>query len=308
MALATRQALKRAAPSAPNKPLPDKKERRNDRTHLDVRRRNGDERKERILTFKEWTGWLLLAPVCLFSLVTFADLLLRAARDGGFWGSVELKWFMVGTVCWLLPWLMMPRWLMIVYVFAHEWTHLLTAKAFGAVVYDWHVGHDGGWVDTSKSNTAISLSPYLVPLYTTAVVLLFGLLGLFLKLDALYHIPLGSVQLPFHGQKVLCYLIGFTWCLHFSCTVHTLRVEQSDLKRNGSFFSGWLIVLCNLMIVAALLIIASPTITWFDAWHSLEKAVVWTFGSAFQVVATTVLSVWGAFAEIFRDMRDWKVQ
>jgi amino acid transporter len=90
--------------------------------------------------------------------------------------------------------------------------------------------------------------------------------------------------------------------------VHTLRVEQSDLKRNGSFFSGWLIVLCNLMIVAALLIIASPTITWFDAWHSLEKAVVWTFGSAFQVVATVVVNVWGAFADVFAAMRDWKVQ
>ena len=49
MALATRQALKRTV-TAPNKPLPDKKERRSDRTHLDVRRRNGDERKERILT------------------------------------------------------------------------------------------------------------------------------------------------------------------------------------------------------------------------------------------------------------------
>jgi len=257
MALATRQALKRTS-TTPNKPLPDKKERRSDRTHLDVRRRNGDERKERILTYKERAGWVLLVPVCFFCFITFADLMLQVVRDRGFWGSIELKWFLVGAVCWLAPWLLFQRWLMIVYVFAHEWTHLLTAKAFGAVVYDWHVGRDGGWVDTSKSNTVISLSPYLVPLYTTAVVLLFGVLGLFLNLDKLYHIPLGSVQVPFHGQKLLCYLIGFTWCLHFSCTVHTLRVEQSDLKRNGQFFSGWLIVLCNLMIVAALLIIASP--------------------------------------------------
>jgi len=40
----------------------------------------------------------------------------------------------------------------------------------------------------------------------------------------------------------------------------------------------------------------------------LEKAVVWTFGSAFQVVATVVVNVWGAFADVFAAMRDWKVQ
>lgn len=306
MALATRQALKRAHAPA-NKPLPDKKERKADRSHLDVRRRNGDERKERILTWKERAGWVLLAPVCFFCLITFTDLLLHVARDGGFWGSIELKWFAVGAVCWLAPWLLFHRSLLIVYVFAHEWTHLLTAKAFGAVIYDWHVGRDGGWVDTSKSNTAISLSPYLVPLYTTAVVLMFGMLGLFLNLETLYHIPLGSVQMPFHGQKLLCYLIGFTWCLHFSCTVHTLRVEQSDLKRNGQFFSGWLIVLCNLIIVAALLIIASPTITWLDAWHSFSRSVVGTFGSAFHLVSAIAVTIWGMLADIFGTLRDWKV-
>jgi hypothetical protein len=297
-----------------NKPLPDKKERAADRSFLPTRRGMNSKWNEFVLGFKKVFGLFVLVPWCLFSFIAFTELLVRSAREGEIWSTQEFVWFGVGVGAWLILFSLFKRMFMIAYVFGHEWSHLLAAKMCGAVVYDWHVGRDGGWVDTNKSNTFISLAPYLVPFYTVAVLLLYGIAGLFVNLDKVENINLGVTVLPFDALKTLCFCIGMTWCFHFTYTLNTLRIEQSDVKRNGRFFSAWLIVLCNLHIIAALLIVASPSISWLDGLNSLQAAAKWTFGNAAHfianmahVIANGSSSVWHVFADMFDKLHTWKV-
>jgi hypothetical protein len=290
-----------------NKPLADKKQRKADKSALDTRRRTGADWHEFVLDFKAAIGWLFLVPLAMFSFITFAELLLQASRGGALLATTEFVWFGVGGLCWLALFTFARHTFMIAYVFGHEWSHIIAAKLCGAVVYDWHVGHDGGWVDTNKSNTFISLAPYLVPAYTVNVIIGYGIAGLFGNLEAIRQIHLGSVTIPFDSLKTLCFLIGFTWWFHLSYTLRTLRIEQSDLKRNGTFFSGWLITLCNLYIVAAMLIIASDKITWLDGWNSMQAAAVWTFGKAGHVIAMAGSTIWHELADTFSKLKNWHV-
>jgi len=39
----------------------------------------------------------------------------------------------------------------------------------------------------------------------------------------------------------------------------------------------------------------------------MQKAVVWSFGSAFHLISTIVLTVWGEVAAALEAMRNWKV-
>jgi hypothetical protein len=302
MPLAVQRAARRA-----NKPLADQKQRKADRSRLDTRRRTGADWQELILDFKAVIGWCCLLPLALFSFITFAELLMQANRGNALLSTTEFVWFALGGVMWMVIFAFARQTFMIAYVFGHEWSHIIAAKLCGAVVYDWHVGHDGGWVDTNKSNTFISLAPYLVPAYTVLVLIAYGIAGLFGNLEAIHEIHLGRVTLPFDSLKTLCFLIGFTWWFHLSYTLRTLRIEQSDLKRNGTFFSGWLITLCNLYIVAAMLIIASDSITWEDGWNSMHTTFAWTFGHmrSFIAMAGSTVSDW--FGEAAESMKQWKM-
>lgn len=303
MPQATYQAARKA-----NKMLPDRKERVSERSRLDTRRRNGAYWKEFVLDTKTVVGWALLVPLALFSFVTFAELFFRASREGGFLGSTEFGWFGFGAAIWMLMFWRWRREFMIAYVFGHEWSHILAAKLCGAVVYDYQITSQGGWVDTNKSNTFISLSPYLLPFYTLGVILLYGIAGLFVNLESIQAISLGSYSLPFSSLKTLSFLIGFTWWFHLSYTLRTLRIEQSDLRRNGAFFSGWLITVCNLYIVAALLICASPAVTWADGWNSMQDAASWTFGTVGRMILSVGGAAWHALSETVATLKEWKVQ
>ena len=170
--------------------------------------------------------------------------------------------------------------LTIFYVFAHEMTHVLSALVCGARVHGWHVGREGGWVDTNKSNLFISLSPYLVPLYMVGVLLAFGILGLFTDLAHLPALHIGPVVVPVNASMILHYLVGFTWAFHLSFTFTVMRAEQGDLVRNGQFFSVWLIALVNLYLAAWFLIAASPDLHWSDVWKSFADMAVTAFRAA----------------------------
>ena len=152
-------------------------------------------------------------------------------------------------------------------------THIAAALSCGAVIYNWHVGKDGGWVDTNKSNTFISLSPYLVPFYTVIVLLAFGIAGLFTDLSHVEALHVGSTSIPFNASKILHYLVGITWAFHLSYTLAVMREEQGDLVRNGQFFSVWLIALANLYLMMWFLIVASPNLHWADIWRCIGDLV-----------------------------------
>ena len=142
-----------AAPStSKNQIRRDVKEVHAARMDLPVRRSAKQRRQDRILRLKEYVGWLVMLPLCMLSLMAFMELLLKASLRGGLLTSGECQWFAIGAIIWLGMFVTARRWFVILYVFAHEMTHLFTARLFRAKIYGWHVGWDGGWVDTNKSN------------------------------------------------------------------------------------------------------------------------------------------------------------
>jgi hypothetical protein len=61
--------------------------------------------------------------------------------------------------------------------------------------------------------------------------------------------------------RLLYAVIGVTWAFHFTFTCWMITKDQSDLRQHGRLFSLAVIYLMNLLLLSAMLIIASPQIT-----------------------------------------------
>lgn len=219
---------------------------------------------------------LMLVPVCLLASISFFELFFHATVRGAFWHEEGFWFFSFGCLFWLsLGWLRIrPQ---LPYVFAHEFTHLLTAKLSGGKIHGWEVGQHGGFVETDKTSALITLSPYLVPLYTLLVFALYGLAALFADLHQAHEWNLLAWTLSFKWAWVFYLLAGATWCFHLTFTIEILRTEQNDLLHNGEFFSIVVIFLGNLAILGTLFISASPTVGWKDVARDVFRLVttVW---------------------------------
>lgn len=203
---------------------------------------------------KQVIGAFLLFPLALVTAATLMVMLWRACKDMEFWRSREFIWFAVGGASWGAMWHLNVR-PVTAYVFGHEMSHLVTARLFGGEIFDWKASASGGYVETNKSNTWITLAPYLLPFYTTILLVLFGVAGLFLEM----HEPIKIWRLSIVPALVFYYLVGLTWCFHATYTAKTIRLEQGDLTKNGEFFSMMLIFLFNTGVLMFMLLAASPS-------------------------------------------------
>lgn len=136
------------------------------------------------------------------------------------------------------------------YVFGHELTHALAAWLSGAQVKRFHVGKRGGSVTVTKSNIFVSLSPYILPLYS---LLLLG--GYCL---AVWGYP------PVRAYwRIFLILLGASFAFHMALTVYALKQDQPDLKPSGRFLSAVVIFLGNAVSVAFLFGVLFPnTVSW----------------------------------------------
>ena len=189
---------------------------------------------------------LFLLPIAGIWTKTFLTCLSRATLEHHLWASEEFWFFWLGAVLWLITFFGLPRPLWI-YVFGHELTHALWVWMMGGRVSAFKVASDGGHIISDKHNFWIALAPYFFPLYSIAVIALYGALGFFINIE------------PYH--RWLYALIGVTWAFHISFTLWMIPKGQTDLTYYGTFFSLVIIYLMNLLIITALLIIASPHVT-----------------------------------------------
>lgn len=218
-----------------------------------------DVRRDRaLLLWKRWIGGVLLAPACLVTAVTLIVMLWRAVTRMDFLRSEEFVFFTFGGVVWGIAYLAGVR-PVTLYVLGHELSHLFTARMFGGRIFDWKVSAAGGYVETDKSNTWITLAPYLIPFYTLLIMLAFGIAGLALDMQESHAVSLWKWTVHLKPLRFLYALIGLTWCFHATYTVKTVIAEQGDLKRNGEFFSMMLIFLINAFLLIALFLAASPS-------------------------------------------------
>lgn len=229
-----------------------------------VRRRSDVLKEESVKTAKTWFASLILFPVAVISLFTMVEMFFWANQKQHFWRTDEFVFFVLGAVTWAAAcwcgWRPIRS-----YVFAHEFTHLVIAKMFGGKIYDWRVSEEGGYVETNKSNTWITLGPYLVPFYTLLVLVGFGAVGLFVDMNKTQVLHIAGWTMPYRWVWLLYWLVGFTWCYHLTFTAQTIHIEQGDLTRNGEFFSLMLIFIINLALIGALFVAALPGVGVSDA-------------------------------------------
>lgn len=210
---------------------------------------------------------IALLPLCWVLFETFLVLLRADTLAADYWRSREFVAFglgaAVGTVLCIFARGRMLRW---IYVAGHELTHALFVLIFRGRVSDVRITSQGGHVMTDRTNFLISLSPYFFPFYSVVAILGW----------VIYGWVVGAEKKP---DFVWLYgLIGLTWTFHLLFTLFMVFREQPDVRQNGRIFSFSIIFSANVLILSAMLIVASPTAS-FRSFAETFGENARTFGS-----------------------------
>lgn len=168
------------------------------------------------------------------------------------------------------------------YVFGHELSHALAAWASGAKVRHFRVSKKGGSVSVNRSNVFIALAPYVLPLYSIAVMLAYFIgCALYAPLKGYWH--------------VFLWILGASFAFHMALTAYALQMDQPDLRLAGKFLSGVVIYLGNVVSVVMLLGVLFPkTVSWTRFAHE-SRAGTWdavkNVGKGTQVVLEEAVRV-----------------
>lgn len=213
------------------------------------------------------TWWLnsviatFLLPIAGLLTGTFFNAFSEATIEHAFWATEEFWFFGLGAVLWTL-WFAGSIWSMgeprplRAYIFGHELTHAIWVWLMGGRVKHFEVRRDGGHILTDTHNFWIALAPYFYPIYSMAIMTLYGAVSFF------YNI--GHSQEPILWMTPLQWLfmsLGVSWAFHMSFTCWMIPKGQSDLSSHGTYFSLVVIYLVNLAILSAFLIIAAPEVS-----------------------------------------------
>lgn len=124
------------------------------------------------------------------------------------------------------------------YLWAHEFAHLVAAKLFFRRIHQFHISsRDGGKVVMDGTNVVIDLAPYLVPLYSLAA---FVAAIVFRK---------ASPWVP----DVYLAVASFLYAMHLLFAAEGFVSGQPDVKRSGRVFSAGLVLLVALLWVPCLM-------------------------------------------------------
>ncbi len=239
----------------------------------------GDPHSPTLRSIKRLIGFALL-PLCWVLLETFLVLLRADTLAGDYWRTREFVFFGVGgAVAMVLCVFARGRALRWIYVAGHELTHALFVLLFRGKVSDVKITSQGGHIMTDRTNFLISLSPYFFPFYSVVAILAW----------VAYGWVVGAEKKPEPGW--LYGLIGLTWTFHLLFTLFMVAREQPDVRQNGRVFSFAVIFSANVLILSAMLIVASPTAS-FRSFAATFAENAWTFGPRF---AESVREVWATW-------------
>jgi hypothetical protein len=126
------------------------------------------------------------------------------------------------------------------YLWAHEFTHLLVAKLFLRHVHGFHItSRSGGKVVIDRTNVAIDLAPYAVPLYNLA---------------ALLPVTLVAWGTP-PARMIYLGAAAFLFAMHLCFSAEGFVDGQPDVRRSGRIFSLGIVLL---MLMLWTPILAAP--------------------------------------------------
>lgn len=118
------------------------------------------------------------------------------------------------------------------YLWAHEFTHLFVAKLFLRHVHGFHItSRSGGKVVIDRTNVAIDLAPYAVPIYNVI---------------ALLPATLLAGRYP-HARQIYLGAAAFLFAMHLCFSAEGFFDGQPDVRRSGRIFSFALVLLLLMM-------------------------------------------------------------
>ena len=123
------------------------------------------------------------------------------------------------------------------YLWAHEFTHLFVAKLFMRKVHGFHItSRSGGKVVIDRTNVAIDLAPYSMPLY-----------------NAMALLPVMLFREEGAARKIYLGVAAFLFSMHICFSVEGFIDGQPDVRRSGRIFS--------LAVVALAVMLWAPVLT-----------------------------------------------
>jgi hypothetical protein len=158
---------------------------------------------------------------------------------------------------------------MCTYIFGHELSHAIAGLLSGAKIKKFRVGKQSGSVTLTKNNIWITLAPYLIPLYSFIVIIVYFILGYFIE--------------PFKLYPYFLFCFGLTISFHIALTFYVIKIGQSDLRIYGTFFSCVLIVFINILV--------------FDLMFSIAFANEISF---LDIIIETINNIKSVYLHIFR--------
>jgi hypothetical protein len=172
---------------------------------------------------------VFLIPVCVIATISFYNgiFAIKDVSDSGLL-------FILGALLYSIMHLLLFR-LDFLYIFGHECMHAFATVCSGGKASNMKVSGKKGSVKTTTPNSFVMLAPYLVPVYTVIIAIIYFALSFFVDIT--------------RYSGIFIFLIGFTLMLHLAYTAESIREKQSDLIKTGYLSSISFIYLANLTIV-----------------------------------------------------------
>lgn len=130
------------------------------------------------------------------------------------------------------------------YVVGHELTHWVAAKLFRRRTGTFRADALSGSIEVEDPNVFIILAPYVIPVYTLALVGAYGVVRMWVD------------PVPDWGVALFCGGLGATYAFHLTLTFLALQQGQEDLRLCGPVFSMGLILLGNVVLVFLAMVVA----------------------------------------------------
>jgi len=203
---------------------------------------------------------ILLIPVCVFMSVSFYEGVfgIRDVSESGLY-------FILGALLYSMVHLLLFR-LDFLYVFGHESMHAFATFCSGGKASNMKVSKKEGSVKTTTPNFFVMLAPYLLPVYTVVLAIVYFILTFFIDITRYYG--------------TFIFLVGFTLMFHLAYTAESMKDKQSDLIKAGYFSSIAFIYITNLIVAFLIISLFFKDVSFVDfisKVYEKTKFFYWSF-------------------------------
>lgn len=182
-----------------------------------------------------WWALVFLVPFWLAVSVAAGAVIWLQLRNC--WQTPRAYAFAIGLVTGSVLFAAFP--MLPIYVFGHEMTHWLAAKATFHKTGKFQMGAAKGYMEIPEPTGFIALAPYFIPFYFLLLACVVAFLAVALS------------EAPEMLWLIAADCLGMTYAYHLVLSAKAIKRGQKDLEFCGKFLSGCIILAGNLVILAA---------------------------------------------------------